>query len=229
MAARGNRFIDLQGKTFGRLMVIEEAGRSNKGDVLWKCLCDCGTEIIVRGEHLRNGSTHSCGCFYRETRKTINYIHGQRRKEATTKEYQAWTNAKTRCYNSKSEKYLSYGGRGIRMCDEWKNSFEVFYRDMGACPKDMTLERKDVNGDYCLENCVWASQAIQDRNRRTNVWHEHDGEKMIQADWARKLRVHHSFIINRLNDGLSFETIYGQAREFVVSKHWHEDLRERGI
>lgn len=165
------KFIDLTGRRFGRLTVIGKAesyvAPSGRKYTKWLCKCECGNEISVYSDNLRHGKTKSCGCFCKEYMSKIYSKHGM----ARTRIYREWTGIKTRCNNPNDKRYKDYGGRGIVMCDEWKNSFEAFrdwamangYRD------DLTIERKDVNGNYCPENCCWITLAEQERNRRDTL------------------------------------------------------------
>lgn len=159
--------IDIIGFKFGRLTVISENGfilKSNKSkQLLYKCLCDCGNEKNLLGEVLRDGRVKSCGCIRISNIKKLNLSHGM----SNTSEYKTWQHIKYRCYNENSENYSNYGGRGIRVCDEWINSFEQFYKDMGKKPNtNFTIDRKDVNGDYTKLNCRWVNDVTQANNKR---------------------------------------------------------------
>lgn len=144
------------GSKFGMLTVLyrgPNAGRMPRVH----CKCDCGTEKLVYCCSLRTGNTKSCGCLRGET-------HGLSRPDV--KEYRAWCHAKGRCQNPTDHKYHAYGGRGIKMCDRWSNSFTTFLSDMGPCPEGLTLDRIDVNGDYEPKNCRWTTWEVQRKNRR---------------------------------------------------------------
>lgn len=128
------------------------------------CLCDCGEETIVRLEYLRSGHTQSCGCHRVATSAMLNLRHGCARGERL---YKTWAGMKQRCLNPNVKGFKYYGGRGIRVCEEWME-FEPFrdwalangYRD------DLTIERVDVNGDYKPSNCTWIPKSDQSKNRR---------------------------------------------------------------
>lgn len=137
--------IEMKGKKFGKLTVIEYAGQKSKRRTMWKCICDCGNIVVVDGTHLRDGHTKSCGCLSVERMSKLNYKNGL----SSTKLQYAYNNMKNRCYRVKGRNYNDYGGRGIKLCDEWngKDGFENFCR--WACKsgykEGMTLDRTDNN------------------------------------------------------------------------------------
>ena len=175
-----SRYTDLTNKRFGRLFVValDHITESDKR-VFWRCWCDCGAEKSVRGDMLRSGDVQSCGCLGKERRAAATVLatlkHGMTRgkrgeKRAIPPEYRAWSNMKNRCLNQKSKRYADWGGRGIKVCDRWAQSFEAFYADMGRRPgPKYSLDRIDVNGNYEPSNCRWADAATQRRNRRDSA------------------------------------------------------------
>ena len=166
--------IDLTGQRFGRLVVLEEAGRKN-GSVTWLCQCDCKEKNIVftRGSDLRKGSTKSCGCFNKEKTKETNTKHGQSNKNnKPTSVYKSWQDMLSRCYNPNNSAYHNYGGRGIKVCERW-HDFENFYEDIGKYkPKGKTLERINNDDGYYLENCRWATRQEQTWNTRAKGYYQ---------------------------------------------------------
>src|SRR5262245_53994521 len=143
----GKNFIDLSGQPFGRLLVLYQGPHSADNKVQWYCQCDCGTQCLVRGGHLRNGTAQSCGCRRKELLKKRATFHGMRH----TVEYKIFLNMKQRCNNPKNPDFPEYGGRGIRV--EWE-SFQAFYVDMKARPSPRhSVDRIDGNGNYSRENC----------------------------------------------------------------------------
>jgi hypothetical protein len=128
-----------------------------------------------------------------------------------TPEYQAWANAKTRCYNTSTRYYKNHGGRGIRVCERWLNSFTSFLSDMGVRPSSKhSLERKDNDGDYTPDNCVWALLSEQNNNKRTNVWIVFDGKTMTQKQWSRFTGIPKSTIQTRIKAGYSLERVFSE-------------------
>lgn len=162
----GRKLEDLTGWKFGRLTVIEKAEKDKYGHWKWRCICDCGKETIAYAAGLRNGSVRSCGCLVKETNARIRTTHGKKR----TRLYRTWINMKARCYQAKDRCYKDYGERGIEVCPEWQHDFQAFYEWAMAngYTDNLTIDRKDVNGDYCPENCRWITMAEQQKNKRNS-------------------------------------------------------------
>lgn len=171
--------IDVTGEVFGRLTVVDRA--ANVGSrAAWNCRCDCGGLIVAVGKALRNGHTKSCGCLSRSGDQSR--THGQAHKR--TKAYTSWSAARTRAFNSNVAQFADYGGRGIVMCDEWRDSFEAFFRDMGPCPVGFSLDRRDNDRGYEPGNCRWADRKQQNRNTRATRTLTVNGEARCMAEWA---------------------------------------------
>lgn len=156
--------IDLSAQRFGRILVLNRAPNVNRR-AHWDCICDCGKTLVIRGNSLRNGNTRSCGCLASDLLRRRSFRHGRTHSKA----YSSWHHMKTRCYNSNYKWFYDYGGRGIRVCDEWLNSFQAFLQAMGDPPEGTSLDRIDVNGNYEPGNCRWSSPMEQANNKRCNA------------------------------------------------------------
>ncbi len=189
--------VDLIGERYGRLTVIAKSGQEKEKHrrSLWLCECDCGKQKIVTTDHLKSGSTKSCGCLKREvaTAQILEYSAqnpGARRTHGATgkKIYWAYQHMMERCYSPQSERFISYGARGICVCDEWKNNPKAFvdWSLSNGFEEDLTLDRINVNGDYCPENCRWVSWDVQANNKRSSVYVNVRGEKLTLAQVAQK-------------------------------------------
>lgn len=199
-----SKCVDLIGRRFGRLIVVERLPNKVKGKSawsMWRCKCDCGNHTDVLGTSLKNQKTRSCGCLHNESCSANgkkNRTHGLK----STRLYGIWHGMRLRCYTTTNKDYERYGGRGIKVCDEWQ-SFEPFYQwAMANGYQDaLTLDRIDNDGDYCPENCRWATQKEQQNNRRSNRLITHNGETHTIAEWNRIKGFGKWVIGNRLRDG----------------------------
>jgi len=196
-------YINLQGKTFGRLTAISYIHKNGK--LYWKCKCVCGNYVDVIPSSLIRGETRSCGCYQREIMSQIK----RKKSIKQTRLYRIWGAMKYRCYNPNCHSYPRYGGRGIEICDEWKNNFLSFqtwalqngYNDF------LSIDRKDCNGNYTPENCRWADAKQQAMNRSSTRFIEYKGEQKSIYDWSVELKINYDTLIDRINKGLSMEKI----------------------
>jgi hypothetical protein len=201
--------IDMAGKKIGKLTVIKETKERNKeGRICWTCQCECGNAVDVDGKSLRNGNTKSCGCLQKERTSQSNKTHGLRH----TRLYNIYADMKRRCENPNRSAYPRYGGRGIKVCDEWMKDFQAFYdwAMSNGYKEGLQIDRIDNDGDYSPENCRWVTAKENNNNRRDNVKIEIDGEEHTIAEWER-LYGFKRYRLNRAIDrGVDIKQYLGQ-------------------
>ncbi len=193
--------LDLIGRRFTRLLIIEFSHIDKNKHSHWKVLCDCGTKKTVDSSNLRRKLTKSCGCLNSEMRIETNTTHGM----SYTVTHKSWRHMKERCLNPKSKSYKDYGGRGITICKRWLDTFENFYEDMGEKPRRLTLNRIDNDGDYEPDNCKWSSAKEQANNKRSNHILTYNGIVKTLAQWAEYLGIKRGVIDKRLKRGWTIE------------------------
>lgn len=204
---RGARFVDLTGQRFGRLVALQTEGKYAAG-FKWRLRCDCGVEIVAIGSNVRAGRTRSCGCLRDEAIVSANTTHGKR----YTPEFKVWAGMHNRCRNPNDVAFTRYGGRGIRVCERWRD-FESFYADMGARPSHKhSLDRINNDGNYAPDNCRWATASQQRRNQRGTIYLEFNGRRLAMADVAELLGVTYSTMENRLRRGDTGERLFRPTR-----------------
>lgn len=184
-------FNDMTGMRFGKLVVLEFAGRIDRKSC-WRCRCDCGREAVIRRSGLISKSRpiKSCGCYHARTPKNVSR-HGM----SHTSEYNIWSHIKQRCLCPRKPAYKRYGGRGITICERWASSFENFIHDMGPRPSlRHTIDRIDNGGNYEPGNCRWATFEQQNRNRSITVWLEAFGVRKRAVEWADQFGLSHSSV-----------------------------------
>ena len=182
--------IEMVGRKFGKLTVLKEDGKTKK-ELKYYCECDCGNFITRVGYALRHGTATSCGC----GRKEINVTHGM----TDTRIYRIWKHILSRCINKNAHAYSDYGGRGIVICDEWKNNFKVFYEwSINNNYKDiLTIDRIDNNGNYEPNNCRWATSIEQANNKRNNVLVDYMGEYITLRSLSIKTGITYNILAHR--------------------------------
>lgn len=189
---------DLFGKRFGKLTVLERLPANSHGEAIWVCRCDCGNTHLATSYNLTRGKTKQCReCMIKQIADT-NRTHGCQPKRL----HEIYSNMKTRCHNPKYELWHRYGGRGIKICDEWEKSFESF-RDWAfssGYSEELTLDRINNDGDYCPENCKWSTVTEQANNRRTNRMLTLHGETDTMANWSRRLNLPYWLIQKRVDN-----------------------------
>lgn len=194
-------FQNIAGIRFGRLVVLEKHHQDKWRGWHWTCACDCGNKTIVSSHHLLQGHTKSCGCLKIETTKTVNFKHGYSRTKLG-----AVRNALLqRCYNTNDKGYHRYGGRGIQVCEEWRNHPTSFYdwaiKQGYKEDSSLSIERIDNNGNYEPSNCCWSLPLKQSNNRRNTIYLTLDGKTKPLAVWSKELAIPRSTLFSRKKRG----------------------------
>lgn len=195
---------NLMGKRFGRLTVVSPAPdrvlKNGRHLTIWECVCDCGNTHIVRTTDLKRGAIRSCGCYRAETTGSMRLSHGATRGKQSTKLYSVWAGIKARCYRPSTVAYKYYGGKGIAMCREWVESFSAFERwaNENGYAIGLSIDRIDVNGNYCPQNCRWVDDLTQANNKTTNHFLEWRGAIHTIAEWARILDIDYNVFYHAL-------------------------------
>lgn len=194
----------LEGWRFGRLVVLEKSHKGGRGEIYWRCQCDCGSTLSTRAASLRTGRTQSCGCLHKE-RISTHHMTG-------LPTFKSWESMKQRCTNPASPDFHNYGGRGITVCDSWLHSFDSFLADMGERPKGMTLGRIDNEKGYEPSNCAWVTARDQQRNRRNTRKILHNGAVKTIYELAEQTGLSPKLIGDRLYAGWDVSKVFATAR-----------------
>lgn len=210
--------VDLTGKRFGKLVVLNKADKNSRGEIRWLCQCDCGKTSLVTTSNLNSGNSQSCGCS-RGNRKHGGAVDGH-----VERLYRVWLDMKNRCSNQNSPSYEYYGGRGISVCKEWSESYSSFrdwalangYKSdarFGEC----TIDRIDNDIGYCPTNCRWVDLRKQGKNKRNNRLLHIDGEDITVSQAAEKYGIEYDTLWARLKRGWSEEDAVKKGR---MSNQW---------
>jgi len=185
------KFIDLTGKTYGKLTVIRKS--NVEYPFKWECRCDCGKFAVVNGIDLQRKHTKSCGCLC------------SKHEMSGTRFYRIWGGMKGRCLNSNHPKVKDYGGRGIKVCDKWL-AFNGFWEDMcEGYSNELTIERIDVNGNYEKSNCRWATWLEQGKNKRDLIIFEYKNETHNLREWSILYGIKYRTLHQRIKYNWSIE------------------------
>jgi len=197
---------NVSGQKFDRLTAIKIAGKRAKAN-LWLCACDCGNETTATVSQLKRGDKTSCGCKKKEPKGPRPDL-AQRNKDRATHAmtgsytYSSWIAMKSRCFDPKDKDYPRWGGRGIKVCKAWADSFIQFYKDMGERPTGHTIDRINNEGDYEPGNCRWALPKTQSNNTRSNYYIEYQGRTQTAKQWAEEIGiVEYKTLLYRLRTG----------------------------
>ena len=193
----------LIGNKYGKLTVIDYAGKSKYGGRLWLCRCECGNEVIVQTAQLNNGRKKSCGCLPKENaKKIVRLAHEANRKykiSSNSRLYACWRGMITRCTNNKDRYFKDYGCRGIKVCNEWQD-FDNFaeWAMSNGYNNSLTIDRIDVNGNYEPSNCRWATAKEQANNKRKTKYFEHNGEQKTLSQLANEYSINYKLLYERV-------------------------------
>lgn len=214
---------DLCGKKYGRLTVLEKAEPlkhpGGKQSTRWKCQCECGNVVVIQTQVLKKGKSKSCGCFRKEYSHDTFLKHGRYK----SKIYKIYLCILSRCYYEGNKSYKNYGGRGIKVCDQWlgKEGFLNFcewsYKngfDDSRTSNEQSIDRIDVNGNYEPLNCRWATQQKQQNNKRNNLYITYNSKTQSLADWCRELNIPYSRTQQRHQRGWSVEKMFNEPGRF---------------
>ena len=203
---------DITGEKYHKLTAIKRVENIN-GRVTWEFRCDCGNTIYLNKDRVLAGNDHSCGCQKRKQCGSLNYIHGK----TDTPLYEIWKSMKQRCCNQNVSNYHNYGGRGIKVCDEWMRDFKAFYdwAITNGWKKGLSIDRINNDGDYSPSNCKWSTRTEQLNNTRQNKLLSYKGKIQTISQWAREIGMKEETLRTRLNLGWDVE----KALTTPIRKH----------
>lgn len=198
------------GLKYGNLTIIEFCGKQKNRKNVYLCRCDCGREKKVRIDHLRSGAISSCGRCDKKSKSIL---------------YNVWNGMIDRCYKKETISYKNYGARGINICDDWKNDFFIFEKWAleNGYKKGLSIERIDVNGNYCPKNCKFIPRFQQNRNKRNNRHFIVDGKDMILIEICEKYNINWSTMCNRLKRGWDIEKCINTPIDIKSRNKQHEE------
>lgn len=215
------KYTDITGQRFNRLLVIKRAEDRIKNDgrheIRWMCKCDCGNVIYTNYHSLVSGNTKSCGCLRKEVMTEKNTKHSCASRDNKDRLYGVWLGMKARCYNPNNVHYNIYGGKGIVVCDEWRNDYIAFKNwaysngyDENADSYQCTIDRIDLSKGYYPDNCRWVNQKIQTNNMSINHIIEYKGEAHTLSQWADILNMSYKALEHRINRNWEIERAFTQ-------------------
>lgn len=200
------------GMKFGMLSVREYVGRDKNNKVMLLCDCECGEQTIINAPALLTGNTKSCGCYRKNNTGNLRRMHGK----SNTTLYRIWKSMKRRCKNINDSAYKYYGGKGVAVCKEWDSDFLIFeeWANKAGYEDGLTIDRIDVTGNYCPENCRWADFKTQSNNKTNTIYVIHDGEKYPLTILCEKLGFDYRIALDR--------HLLGWPDEFLFKPKWYK-------
>lgn len=203
-------------KKYNRLTIKSVSGEVKGRCSTWlNCQCECGNMKVIRFDYVINGRTKSCGC-YRKDNARKQSKERETHHLSNTRLFTIHRLMKRRCYDKRIKQYKNYGGRGIKVCDEWLNSLENFakWSYANGYNDTLTIDRIDNNGNYEPNNCRWVDNTIQANNKRNNIFLEYNGEKKTIAQWSKELNISYSKMYNRIvKKNMTIENILKEFKE----------------
>lgn len=192
---------DIVGNKYYKLSVCEYLGKNKNSKHIYSCNCDCGKQTVVTRNNLMSGNTKSCGCLYKEINHVTNYIHGGTSRNKRENLYMVWDSIKSRCNNPNHHAYKRYGGRGIKMCDEWENDYNAFreWSINNGYQDNLTIDRIDNNGNYSPDNCRFVSYKANERNKNNNHKITFNGKTMCLTEWSDETGISYGVLNQRIN------------------------------
>lgn len=205
---------DIAGLRSGRLVALEfDAYAQFPSGVKyekWLCKCDCGSYVSINKKNLMSGLSKSCGCAIAEANVRRLTTHGDKKSRL----YNIWCNIKSRCYNPKNQDFDRYGGRGISMFEQWRDNYSEFkdWAVNNGYDDALTIDRIDVNGNYCPSNCRWVDMVAQANNRTNTIYIEYRGESHTCAEWSVLTGINYDTLNDRYNRGLTGDALFKKGR-----------------
>lgn len=190
------KYVDLTGKKFGNLIVMKRINNNKRGEAVWECHCKCGNIVYTTSGSLNSGNTQGCGCKSKETAKLRSI-----KNHKDSRLYKVYHWMKQRCYDKNNKQYKNYGGRGIKICDEWLSDYTKFYdwAVNNGYEKGLTIDRKNNNGNYEPNNCQWVTQKVNNNNRRSSIYLSYGGKTQTIYDWSIETGINHFTLLYRFH------------------------------
>lgn len=219
---------DLTGQKFGKLTVIQRKQNDKRGEARWLCKCDCGKETIVLSSHIRNYRIKSCGCISKKNKFLYENKYGNLKNYKRL--YYIFNGMRSRCYNINYIEYKNYGGRNIKICDEWMNNFLNFmdWAIENGYQNNLTIDRIDVNGNYEPDNCRWVTIKEQENNRRDNIFLKYKNKVKTLKQWSETIGIPYNTLYSRYSREIKLVDNSIKQQINISKILYKEDLRKKG-